>query len=730
MNLVASAAVAAFAIHLFVALFALLRDRKRPLNQIFFLSGCCSAALALGVFALSQPLRLRDADAWARMLMACAALTPALFLHVTTLLFGPARRGVLRTSYAAACVLTVLALAGGINGGVRAITTTPEMLRWYPSGTWGTAVLFLYATCAVAYSLTLLVRAIRHSHGIRRAQAYYFAVGIVPYLLAGAHDAAGMYLFTYPRTEVTILPFGPLATAFWSALVGYTILRYRLVDLDEAITRGVVRTVASAVLAVPCFLLLLAAQKAYHGEVQLDFSLLIFAICTLAAVIVPRLSAAAERRIGAAVLGRSRHYREALVAFSQEAARILDLKRLVERMCETLTTALGVSAAAVYVAEPGKGWRLTGQRGCYLPRLPESLHERDALVAWLQERREPAVREELQIETESGRSPLAVVVAMSQIGAEVAVPLRTPEALEGIILLAARTDGVLFTQEDLAVLTILGNQLATALANARLYADLEHSRELIQRNERLSAIGTMAAGLAHEIRNPLVSIRTFTQLLPERLGDKEFRESFFELTLSEVDRICALINELLAFARPAPAELQRVAVNDCLDRICLLLDSQARSAGVRLVRHLHAGALELTADEDQIKQVVINVILNAVQACGGRGTTKTGGSVVVSSYPNRLERGDYVCIEVSDDGIGIEPDAVDRIFDPFFTTRLEGTGLGLSIAHQIVSRHAGFIDVRSVPGKGTSFYVNLPAGPRVPPIVAIPGPLRELRMHG
>jgi signal transduction histidine kinase len=726
-NFVASVAVAAFAVHLFIALFALLRDRKRLLNQIFFLLGCCFAVWALGVFALAQPLRREDADIWARVVMLDGALIPALFLHLAVLLFGPAKPRLLRTSYATAGLLVTVALAGGLDGGVRAIVDHHGGVRWYPAGSWGTAVLFLYSASAVGGALLLLVRAVRTSDGLRRAQAYYFAVGMVPMFLAAISDSSGVYLAAYPNFRITTIPLGPPTAAFWSALVGYTILRYRLVNLDEALTLGVVRTLTSAVLAIPFFALILAAQKAFHGRIHLDFSVLILAICTLAALIVPRLAAAAERRISQAILGQSRHYREALVAFSGQATRILDLDTLLERVCETLVSTLRVSAAAVYVADKGQGWRLSSQRGCYPPRLPEALHERDAVVNWLLEHRQPAVREELQLETDGGVLP--VVAAMTQIGAEVAVPLHTPEALEGIVLLAARVEGAIFTQEDFAVLTILGNQLATALANARLYADLKRSRELIQRNERLSAIGTMAAGLAHEIRNPLVSIRTFTQLLPERIGDREFRENFLELTLSEVDRICALINELLAFARPAPAELHRVSLNECLDRVCLLLDSQARNAGVKLVRHLHPGRLELTADEDQIKQVVINMILNAVQACSARRGAKPGGTVTVRSYPNRLERGSYVSIEVVDDGVGIDPEILERIFDPFFTTRKEGTGLGLSIAHQIVTRHGGFIDVRSEPGRGASFCVNLPAEP-YPMSSMVSSHASELSLHG
>jgi two-component system sensor histidine kinase HydH len=209
--------------------------------------------------------------------------------------------------------------------------------------------------------------------------------------------------------------------------------------------------------------------------------------------------------------------------------------------------------------------------------------------------------------------------------------------------------------------------------------------------------------LAHEIRNPLVSIRTFTQLLPERLDDAEFRSRFLDLTLSEVDRICALVNELLAFARPTPAALEPVDLTGSVERLCLLLASQAKNRGVGLLMVPSPADVVVVADEDQIKQVVMNVILNAVQACA------EGGRVRVSCYTTETPDGRMGCVEVVDDGCGIAEDAVSRIFDPFFTTRSEGTGLGLSVAHRIVSSHGGVIDVRSRPGRGSTFVVRLPA---------------------
>jgi len=317
---------------------------------------------------------------------------------------------------------------------------------------------------------------------------------------------------------------------------------------------------------------------------------------------------------------------------------------------------------------------------------------------------------------------------LARAGAEGAFELRSNDALEGVLLLGGRSDGEPLSSEDVEVLSILSNNLAAALRSARLSLDLEQSREVISRSERLSAIGTLAAGLAHEIRNPLVSIRTFTQLLPERLDDPEFRSRFLELTLSEVDRICALVSELLAFARPAPTTLERMDLAGCVERLCLLLSSQARTRGVHLSMIESRSEVYVVADEDQVKQVVMNVVLNAIQAC------IDGGRVLVSCYPNDALDGS-ACIEIVDNGCGIPDDALGRIFDPFFTSRSEGTGLGLSVAHRIVASHGGAIEVRSRVGHGSTFIVRFPLALEVEPVDDIPIPLlhepaMRLRIHG
>jgi len=242
-----------------------------------------------------------------------------------------------------------------------------------------------------------------------------------------------------------------------------------------------------------------------------------------------------------------------------------------------------------------------------------------------------------------------------------------------------------------------------ALQNSKLYEELRKSREIISRAGRLSALGTLAAGIAHEIRNPLVSIQTFFQLAPQRLGDEEFMTSFLGLAGTEVKRITGLIAELLTFAKSPSPSFGPIKVNEISDRAVALLKPQAHSEGVNLSSCLGASVSYVQGDADQIMQVVLNLALNAIQA------TPRGGSVTVTTREAPVAPSKFTQIEIRDTGCGIPPESLECIFDPFFTTKEKGTGLGLSIAQQIVSESGGFLEVESAVGIGTRVVVNVPS---------------------
>jgi signal transduction histidine kinase len=225
--------------------------------------------------------------------------------------------------------------------------------------------------------------------------------------------------------------------------------------------------------------------------------------------------------------------------------------------------------------------------------------------------------------------------------------------------------------------------------------------DLLARADRLTVLGTLAAGIAHEVRNPLVSVRTFIELLPERLHDEEFRTEFRQLTLAEIERICSLLNDLLAFARPGSASSEPSDANALACQTIRLLEPEARKRAVSLHVACADDLPPVLVDEGRLKQVLLNLVLNGIEACPERGAVHVTTSPASDSA--------WGTIEVADSGGGISPAVAAHVFDPFVTTKDTGSGLGLYIAHRIVTDHGGTIHARSRPEGGTVFSIRLPA---------------------
>ena len=236
----------------------------------------------------------------------------------------------------------------------------------------------------------------------------------------------------------------------------------------------------------------------------------------------------------------------------------------------------------------------------------------------------------------------------------------------------------------------------------------------IRRSDRLASLGTLSAGMAHEIKNPLVSIKTFAQLLPERYQDSDFRQTFSNLIGHEIDRIDSLVNQLLRFARPAKPQLEPRHVHQILEKSLLLVGHRLYQKDIKLTRSWDANVDTIRADADQLEQVFLNFFLNAMDAMknGGElhiGTEIQADQALVSSInQTNGERHDVLRVSIRDSGEGIKPEDLPHVFDPFFTTKDYGTGLGLSVVHGIIQEHGGQIEVESELNKGTAFHILLP----------------------
>jgi PAS domain S-box-containing protein len=278
------------------------------------------------------------------------------------------------------------------------------------------------------------------------------------------------------------------------------------------------------------------------------------------------------------------------------------------------------------------------------------------------------------------------------------------------LIIAGEARGIVITSNNVTKRVFLEDALKkyTTELEERVEREVAAQRKLEQQvvhSEKLAALGRLAAGVAHEIGNPLTSISTFAQLLREMATD-EFAQSSLDIINNHIRRITEIVRQMSTFARPDSTNLKRHQINDTLRSSLDLmrLDKRMKST-IEIVEDLAPGIPETVIDEGQIAQVFINIILNALDAM------PDGGRLSVSS---RRQTGDdgRETIEVSftDTGTGIPPEARERIFDPFYTTKEagKGTGLGLSVSYNIVKRFKGDIAVRSEVGKGTTFTVILP----------------------
>ncbi len=278
-------------------------------------------------------------------------------------------------------------------------------------------------------------------------------------------------------------------------------------------------------------------------------------------------------------------------------------------------------------------------------------------------------------------------------------PLLSMNRLIGILCVGAKTPPAEFSRRDLAFIESLTPQAGIALENAMLYREQRERFRRMLRADRLATIGELAAGAAHEIRNPLTSIKSSLQYLEQKCT-QDTEKRLLGVALQETDRIDEILSALLSFSRPSEIKKELVDLVGTLEESLALISFQARARNVEVETKFPPGAVFLNGDKSQIKQLFLNVFLNAIQAMDG------GGKLGCEVLP--LANG-KILVRIADTGEGIPEENMDKIYDPFFTTKKGGTGLGLSICYSIVKSHRGEIEVRSRVGQGTTVLVTLPA---------------------
>jgi two-component system sensor histidine kinase HydH len=301
--------------------------------------------------------------------------------------------------------------------------------------------------------------------------------------------------------------------------------------------------------------------------------------------------------------------------------------------------------------------------------------------------------------------------AMGQMKAGISVPLVGQDRVLGFFNLWDERVPEAYASDEIALILEIGERFATVIENSKLY-------DKMRERDRLAALGEMAAGLAHEIRNPLGAIKGAAQCLdPVRMPGED--GEFLGVIVEEVNRLNGVVSAFLDYARPLKQNFGPTDMNEVVTRTVRLIQNDVPK-NIELKEDLAEPLSRVDADAEQLKQVLINLVQNAIHAIGDAPGTISIKTVKPERFSDFRGGGETVEVQVTDTGPGIPPDQQLHIFVPFFTTKQKGTGLGLAICQRIVKNHGGTISVQSRVNEGTSFLIRLPSIPTEAPALEAP----------
>jgi signal transduction histidine kinase len=541
------------------------------------------------------------------------------------------------------------------------------------------------------------------------------------YLLVGGAATVTLAATDFlPRAGIAFPTIGNVLSIIYMYFLSQTLFHRRLLDIKELLGKMVTLSVLVLMLTVIYGLLLVWVGSDRPGVFFFNTVVASFVIL----IIFEQLRTWVEDRVNRWMFREKYEFARRLQMLRRDLTNIIEVPLLVARTLRHLEESERVTHASVYLADPtGAYYRLAGHLGpppidqlegstrlLFLERL------RDAGILTLE-----SLERELATQTADGQEDAAVgtrnmLATMEDLRAGVCIPLTLDNQLLGLFNLRDDRLREAYASDELEGLRMVAAQLAITLRNSKIY-------EQMKERDRLAALGQMAAGLAHEIRNPLGAIKGAAQLLksppadpalagePVTAGSELPSESdeYTRIIIEEVNRLDRVVSQFLGYARPDRGERQELSINDVVHKTLQLLTSQAGE--VELQIELAHDVPPVRGDAEQLRQVFLNLGINGIQAVEGKGTLK-----VWTRFRHGSKRGEvasFVEIAFQDTGRGIPEESLSDIFIPFFTTKEGGTGLGLPICQRIVENHRGRIEVRSQPNKGSVFTVLLPVSDTV-----------------
>ncbi|MFO8072439.1 MAG: ATP-binding protein [Polyangia bacterium] len=540
---------------------------------------------------------------------------------------------------------------------------------------------------------------------------YLFYGGLATLTLQVAERLAHAFHLDLP-------PVGLAMTLLYLYFISQTIVRYRVLDLYEMLGRLAVLTLMGAALAGIYTALVLWAGR--------GFAINAFLASLVILLLFDPLRDLVERKISDFFFGERREMENRLVDLRRRLGHLIGIDAMIEVLVTGLEETRRFTHAALYLIDPNsRGYDLRSGFGPEpsLQRV-EAVAVRRQLLPFTAGGAISAARlaEERQRLLQSDQSDRLLLAGEAQellegMNADVLLPVEGEEQILGLLVVRDERLRDAFSPEEVTMLAGLAGQVAITVENSQLYQQMKE-------RDRLAVLGQMSAGLAHEIRNPLGSIKAAAQFIeevaPGRKSSDEDQErdsgdrEFLAVIVEEVDRLNRVVSDFLSYARPSSGDPRRQDVNEVLRRTLQVFET-GRAKRVDLVVELAEDLAPVMVYGEHLHQVFLNLLINGAQATEESEQPRLSVSTKMHSIRRgrdtggERDRSRFVEVRFADNGPGIPPEILQNIFIPFFTTKSKGSGLGLSVCQRIVRDAGGEIEVRSQMGQGSIFTVVLPA---------------------
>jgi signal transduction histidine kinase/CheY-like chemotaxis protein len=687
-------------IHLFLAFLVLKADHRSFLHRVFALTLLGMGLWGLAIYGMRSSPDLETALVRDKAIVAIGPVTAVLFYHFSLIFTGTSSRRWLVVGYSLSAVFVFLAPTNLVFSSMR------QGIYGY-APTWGYmgAPFMLMVYGAMALAISNLVKFWRSSTSKdQRYRAALIIAGITCVPLGGVTDALHMI-------EIPVPPLGIIGNILFGCLATIAILKYRLLDIHVVIRKGIAYTLLSGlVVAIYVLLVLLASNVIHWQQISMAFTVVTILVITIALQpVLHRLQQAVDKWFY-----RDRYNQlKALEEFSQQNHDVTNLDTLSSSLVSLVKVALrSVNVSLLMPRGSEKNFTVVASTSLASTIPNVSIKRNGPVIRWLKAHNGFISRKDIDVVPKLQALSAKEKDALDQLGMELLVSLKTRDDLAGILALASKVSGETYSKDDKRVLTVVSRQISAALDNARLYKEVQEAlRELqktqnqLLRTERLRAVGEVAAGVGHDLRNLLAVTLGRAQLALEKVKYNGKLKSDLRIIEQAALDGAEVVNRLQSFTKIGSdlsfelVDMNRILL-DALQMIEPRLSQQREIEDVTTDVIVNLGEVQsVKGKPSELREMLTNILVNAIESM------PAGGKLTLTSR----QENNSVVISIDDTGVGIASKVRKRIFEPFYTTKgPQGVGLGLSIAYSVAKKHGGDIVVSSEVGKGSTFTIRLP----------------------